>query len=115
MCPKISTFIRSVSRTILFNSRGTLNVWCQSNIVTVTNETPLDVSISVSKTFKIDAIGKLLIKYEGQTTLQSQRTNKSEPKSTSLTFHELKVTPTLLQTTHEETVINRMFKHLIFN
>ena len=65
----------------------------------------MDVAISVNETFEMDAISELLIKYGGQTTLQSQRTNKSEPKSTSLTFDELKVTPTLLQTTHEATVI----------
>ena len=75
------------------------------NVIAVTNETPLDVAISVSKTFETDTIGKLLIKYEGQTSLQSQRRNKSEPNSTSLTYDELKITHTSLQTTHEATVI----------
>ena len=75
------------------------------NIITATNETPLDVAISVSKTFEMDAICELLIEYGGQTKLQLQGRNKSEPKSTSLTFDELKTTPTSLQTTHEATVI----------
>ena len=50
------------------------------NIIAVTNETPLDVAISVSETFEINAISELLIKYGGQTTLQSQEINKSEQK-----------------------------------
>ena len=75
------------------------------NIITITNETPFDVAISLSKTIEIDAVSELLIKYGGQTALQLQRRNKSEPKSTSLTVDELKTTPTSLQTTHEATIM----------
>ena len=33
------------------------------NIIGITNESPLDVAISVSKTIEIDAVSELLIKY----------------------------------------------------
>ena len=39
------------------------------NIIGITNESPLDVAISVSKTIEIDAVSELLIKYGDQTAL----------------------------------------------
>ena len=71
------------------------------NVVATTNETPLDVAIKVSEKFEIDAISELLIKYGGQTTLQSHERIKSERKSSLLTFDELQATPTLLQATED--------------
>ena len=75
------------------------------NIIATTNESPLDVAISVSETFEINAISELLIKYGGQTTLQSQGRNKSQPKTSFLILDELVTTPKSLQATHEATVI----------
>ena len=45
-------------------------------VIAITNETPLDVAISVSETFEMDAISELLIKYGGQITLQPQEEKK---------------------------------------
>ena len=59
----------------------------------------------ISKTFEINAISELLIKYGGQTTLQSQGRNKSQPKTSFLILDELVTTPKSLQATHEATVI----------
>ena len=72
------------------------------NIIAATNETPLDVATKDSETFEMD---ELLIKYGGQTTLQSQGGNKSEPKTSFLTFDELKTTPKSLQTTQNMSII----------
>ena len=53
--------------------------------------------------FKLEAISEVLIKFGGQTTLQSQRRNMTEQKSSLLTSHELKTTSISLQTTDEVT------------
>ena len=75
------------------------------NVMTFTNETPLDLALNVCKTFEIDAISELLIKYGGQTTLKSLKRNRTEHKSSLQTSDELQTTPTSLETTHEATVI----------
>ena len=80
------------------------------NMIAVTNETPLDVSIRVSETSEMNAINDLLIKYGGQTTLQSQEGNKSEPKTLILTFDELKTTPKSLQATQKMPTTKSMTK-----
>ena len=69
-----------------------------SNAIAVTNETLLDVVLDISKTYEMDAISELLIKYGDQITLQSQRRNKSEPKSSFVMSNELQTIPTSLQT-----------------
>ena len=65
------------------------------NITATTNETPLDVAISIGEMFEMNDIIELLIKYGGQTTLQSQERKKS--KSSLLTFDELQATRISLQ------------------
>ena len=67
------------------------------NVTTTTNESPLDVAISISETFELDAISELLIKYGGQRKLQLQGRNKSEPKLSFRPSNKLQTTSTSLQ------------------
>ena len=74
------------------------------NNIAVINETPLDTATGICKTFEMDAISRLLIKYGGQTTLQLLGRNKSEPKS-SLAPDELQTTPTSSQALEDASYI----------
>ena len=65
----------------------------------------MDVATGISKAFEMDAICELLIKHGGQTILQSQRRNKSEPESSFLTSDELQTTSISLQTITNMTLL----------